>query len=76
MFGGRLNMPLMTFPSQAITIQGNFVGNPKELRELVELAKAGKLKPIPVETRPKDQVTRTLMELRDGKVTGRVVLEG
>jgi alcohol dehydrogenase, propanol-preferring len=75
MFGGRLDMPLMTFPSQAITIQGNFVGNPKELRELVDLAKAGKLKPIPVEKRPKDQVTRTLKELRDGKITGRVVLE-
>lgn len=75
MFGGRLNMPLMTFPSQAITIQGNFVGNVKELRELVELAKAGKLEPIPVERRPKDQVTRTLKELRDGKITGRVVLE-
>lgn len=76
MFGGRLNMPLMTFPSQAITIQGNFVGNPKELRELVELAKAGKLKPIPVQTRPKSEATRTLQDLRDGKITGRVVLEG
>ncbi len=76
MFGGRLNMPLMTFPAQAITIQGNFVGNPKELREVVALARAGKLKPIPVETRAKSEATRTLQELRDGKITGRVVLEG
>ncbi len=76
MFGGRLDMPLMTFPSQAITIQGNFVGNPKELRELVELARAGKVRPIPVEVRAKSEGSRTLQELRDGKITGRVVLEG
>ena len=76
MFGGRLDMPLMTFPGQGISIHGNFVGNPKELREVVELARSGKLKPIPVQTRPKSEATRTLQELRDGKITGRVVLEG
>jgi propanol-preferring alcohol dehydrogenase len=76
MFGGRLDMPLMTFPGQAISIIGNFVGNPKQLREVVALAKAGKLRSIPVETRAKSEATRTLQELRDGKITGRVVLEG
>ena len=76
MFGGRLNMPLMTITSQALTIRGNFVGNPKEMREVVALARAGKLKPIPVQLRPKSEATRTLQELRDGKITGRVVLEG
>jgi propanol-preferring alcohol dehydrogenase len=75
MFGGRLDMPLMTFPGQGIAIHGNFVGNPKELREVVKLARDGRLKPIPVETRPKSEATRTLQELRDGKITGRVVLE-
>jgi alcohol dehydrogenase/propanol-preferring alcohol dehydrogenase len=76
MFGGRLDMPLMTFPGQGITISGNFVGDPKQLREVVALAREGKLQPIPVETRPKSEATRTLQELRDGKITGRVVLEG
>lgn len=76
MFGGRLDMPLMTFPGQGISICGNFVGNPQELREVVALAREGKLKPIPVERRPKSEATRTLQELRDGKITGRVVLEG
>jgi alcohol dehydrogenase/propanol-preferring alcohol dehydrogenase len=75
MFGGRLDMPLMTFPGQGITIHGNFVGNPKEMREVVALAREGKLKPIPVERRAKSEATRTLQELRDGKITGRVVLE-
>jgi len=76
MFGGRLEMPLMTFPGQGISILGNFVGNPKELREVVALAREGRLKPIPVERRAKSAATRTLQDLRDGKITGRVVLEG
>ncbi len=76
MFGGRLDMALMVFPGQGISIHGNFVGNPKELREVVKLAREGKLKPIPVEMRDKSEATRTLQELRDGKITGRVVLEG
>ena len=76
MFGGRLDMPLMTFPGQGISICGNFVGNPRELREVVALAREGKLQPIPVERRPKSEATRTLQDLRDGKITGRVVLEG
>ena len=76
MFGGRLDMPLMVFPGQGVSIHGNFVGNPRELREVVALAKDGKLQPIPVETRPKSEATRTLQELRDGRITGRVVLEG
>ena len=76
MFGGRLDMPLMNFPGQGITIHGNFVGNPRQLREVVALAREGKLEPIPVERRAKSEATRTLQELRDGKITGRVVLEG
>jgi len=76
MFGGRLDIPLMTFPGQGVSICGNFVGNPKELREVVALAREGKLAPIPVERRAKSEGTRTLQELRDGKITGRVVLEG
>ena len=76
MFGGRLDIPLMTFPGQGVSIHGNFVGNPKELREVVKLARDGKLKPIPVETRKTSDATRTLQDLRDGKITGRVVLHG
>jgi D-arabinose 1-dehydrogenase-like Zn-dependent alcohol dehydrogenase len=49
------------------------VGTVAELREVVELAKAGKLKPIPTETRAMDQISRTLDELKAGTVVGRVV---
>jgi hypothetical protein len=37
--------------------------------------KAGKVAPIPVETRALDQADKSLNDLRDGKVIGRVVLK-
>ena len=59
---------------RALTVQGSYVGNPKELRELVKLAQDGALPPLPVATVPQSQANDALMRLRDGKVTGRLVL--
>jgi len=74
LFGGELNLPLPLMAMRALTVQGSYVGNPKELRELVGLAQAGKLPPIPVATEPMRNADAVLNRLRDGKVTGRVVL--
>lgn len=76
MFGGAMTIPLMMMPQLGLTIQGSYVGNPKELRELVALAQSGKLAPIPVSTAPKRKVTEILERLKAGRVTGRIVLEG
>jgi alcohol dehydrogenase/propanol-preferring alcohol dehydrogenase len=51
------------------------VGNPKELRELIKLAQEGSLSALPVATVPQNQANDALMRLRDGKVTGRLVLK-
>ena len=59
---------------RALTVQGSYVGNPKELRELVALAQSGKVAPIPVTQVPQNQADDALMRLRAGKVTGRIVL--
>ena len=47
----------------------------RSMRELLELAQKGKLAPLPVSTVPQSQANDALMRLRDGKVTGRVVLK-
>ena len=60
---------------RALTVQGSYVGNPKELRELVKLAQDGSLPALPVATVPQSQANDALMRLRDGKVTGRLVLK-
>lgn len=58
----------------AVSILGSYTGNLSELKELIQLVKDGKVKPIPVTTRPLAQVNQTLNDLRDGKIVGCVVL--
>ena len=75
LFGGELMLPLPIMAIRALTVQGSYVGNPKELRELVKLAQDGQLSALPVATVPQSQAYDALMRLRDGKVTGRLVLK-
>ncbi len=75
LFGGELSLPLPIMAIRALTVQGSYVGNPKELRELVKLAQDGQLAALPVATVPQNQAYDALMRLRDGKVNGRLVLK-
>ena len=75
LFGGEITFSLPPIAQRAIGIVGSYVGNLRELEEVVALAKSGKLKPTPVETRPIAEVNRTLAELQAGKILGRVVLD-
>ena len=74
LFGGELSLPLPLMAIRALTVQGSYVGNPKELRELVALAQDGSLPALPVATVPQSEAYSALMRLKDGKVTGRLVL--
>ena len=69
-----LGCPLPKLPLRAISILGSYTGNLSELKELIQLVKDGKVRPIPVATRPLAEVNQTLNDLRDGKIVGRVVL--
>ena len=75
LFGGELTLALPLMPIRALTVQGSYVGNVKELRELVKLAQGGGLEALPVSTVPQSQANDALMRLRAGKITGRVVLK-
>lgn len=75
LFGGELMLPLPIMAMRALTVRGSYVGNPKELRELVALAQTGSLEALPVATVPQSDANAALMRLRDGKVTGRLVLK-
>ncbi len=74
LFGGDMTLMLPIMAMRELTVGGSYVGNPKELRELVALAQAGTLKPLPYSTVPMNQANDALMRLKDGKITGRVVL--
>ena len=72
--GGRFSIPLPFFPQRAMTVRGSYVGSVQELRELVALVREGRMKPIPVATRPMADADQTLKDLEAGKIVGRVVL--
>lgn len=74
LFGGEMRVPLPLMATKALTIQGSYVGNPRELREVVELAQAGKLAPLPIEKLPRERTNEALHRLKDGHVVGRLVL--
>lgn len=74
LIGGSFTLPVPMFPLRALTIMGSYVGSMTEAREMLDLVRAGKFDPIPVEKRPLDQTNRSLDDLRAGKVVGRVVI--
>jgi D-arabinose 1-dehydrogenase-like Zn-dependent alcohol dehydrogenase len=75
LYGGEIPISLVTIVQRALTIVGSNVGTVEELKKVVELARSGKLKPIPIEKRPLAEVSRTLDELKAGQIVGRVVAE-
>lgn len=75
LYGGEIPISLVLVVQRAWRIQGSSVGNVAELKEVVRLARAGRIKPIPLEKRPLSEVSRTLDELKAGQITGRVVAE-
>jgi propanol-preferring alcohol dehydrogenase len=74
LFGGELTIPLPFMPIRAVTMQGSFVGTPGDLRELVSLAQSGALPALPIEMIPQREADTALQRLKQGQVTGRLVL--
>jgi D-arabinose 1-dehydrogenase-like Zn-dependent alcohol dehydrogenase len=75
LYGGELVHPLPPIAQRAIGIVGSYVGNLQELKEVVALAKKGKIKPTPIETRPAESAAASLEDLKAGRIVGRVVLD-
>jgi D-arabinose 1-dehydrogenase-like Zn-dependent alcohol dehydrogenase len=73
LFGGEIQLSIASTILRAITVQGSHLGSVEELKAVVALARNGKLKPIPIETRGLAEVSRTLDELKAGSIVGRVV---
>ncbi len=74
LMGGRFSLPVPMFPLRQLAILGTFVASPGDARDLMDLVRAGKVKPIPVDLRPLDEANSALEDLRAGRVLGRVVL--
>ena len=74
LFGGAVDLPLVSIPLKAITIQGTYTGNYNDLVELIGLAKKGVIKPIVSKRYSIDEATNALQDLKDRKVVGRGII--
>jgi D-arabinose 1-dehydrogenase-like Zn-dependent alcohol dehydrogenase len=74
LMGGAIELQLPLLPIRALSIIGSYVGSLEEMRSLVALAREGQVSEIPVQTRALEEAQRTLDDLKQGSVVGRVVL--
>jgi alcohol dehydrogenase, propanol-preferring len=74
LLGGMFSMAAAMFAIKAMTIQGTLTGTLAEARDLLDLARGGKIAPIPTRERPLAQAQAALDDLRAGRVVGRTVL--
>lgn len=74
LFGGSLDISLVTIPLKAITIQGAYTGNYNDMLELIDLAKKGIIKPVISKRYSLDEANQALHDLKDRKIIGRAVI--
>jgi len=74
LLGGSFSIAAAMFAIKAMTIEGTLTGTLAQARELIELARAGKIAPIPTHERPLSEAQAALDDLRAGRVVGRTVL--
>ncbi|MFJ8025460.1 alcohol dehydrogenase catalytic domain-containing protein [Streptomyces sp. NPDC096311] len=76
LFRGEMVLPTALMPAKRLTLQGSFIGSPQEMREVVTLARSGRLPQTPLVSRPltAEGVNEALRALTEGTVPGRVVL--
>lgn len=72
--GGSIEMSLVGNIFKGLTIYSNITGNLEHLHNVVNMAKAEKLSPVPVQKMPWDSVNEAMDLLKAGKVSGRMVL--
>src|SRR5262249_54628791 len=73
--GGNFSLPMVQWVYKRMTIEGFMVGTLAEGKELMALARAGKIKPTPMREEPMADVQKWIDELRAGRVVGRIVLK-
>jgi alcohol dehydrogenase, propanol-preferring len=74
LFGGELKLSLVTMPTRAYKIIGSYTGTLSEMIELVSLAERRVIKPMVSNRFKLDQATEALSKLKEGKITGRGVI--
>ena len=73
LFGGSIELSLVTIPLKSLTIQGAYTGNFNDMVELIGLARKGVINPVISEI-SLDDANTALQDLKDRKILGRAVI--
>jgi propanol-preferring alcohol dehydrogenase len=74
LFGGSIELSLVTIPLKSITIQGAYTGNYTDMIELLALARKGTLNPVISKRYNLDECNTALEDLKARKILGRAVI--
>ncbi len=75
LFGGSVELGLVTIPLRAIKIIGSYTGSLEDLFELVALAERGVVKSIISKRFGLNDANKALEELKEGKIIGRAIIK-
>ena len=68
LFGGSVDLSLVSIPLKAITIQGAYTGNYNDMIELIQLAESGVINPIVSKHYTLDEANIALEDLKNRKI--------
>jgi alcohol dehydrogenase len=74
LMGGNFSLPMVQWIYKRMTIEGFMVGTLDEAKELMALARSGKISPTPMKEEPMGEAQQWIDQLRAGKVVGRIML--
>lgn len=74
LFGGSIEMSLVTVPLKSIIIQGAYTGNYNDMVELLDLARKGTINPMISQRYSLDEANTALEDLKARKILGRAVI--
>ena len=74
LFGGSIELSLVTIPLKSIMIQGAYTGNYNDMVELLDLARKGIIDPVISKRYTLDEANNALEDLKARKIVGRAVI--
>jgi propanol-preferring alcohol dehydrogenase len=74
LFGGSIELSLVTIPLKSIIIQGAYTGNYNDMVELLALARKGTINPVISKRYSLDESNTALEDLKARKIIGRAVI--
>ncbi|MBT8242230.1 MAG: alcohol dehydrogenase catalytic domain-containing protein [Nitrosopumilus sp.] len=74
LFGGSIELSLVTIPLKSIIIQGAYTGNYTDMVELLDLARKGTINPVISKRYSLDEANSALEDLKARKIIGRAVI--